>query len=137
MSDYVKPLPIVDVQSKPFWSACNEERLVIQQCKACGTNRFPATHYCANCQSDSYDWVESSGKGKVFSWIIVNHPVPGDIWGDAVPYAVGLIELDEGVRMVSNIIDCDHKKIVGDMRVEVTFEQAGDEFKLPKFKPAQ
>ena len=137
MSNYMKPLPVVDIQSEPFWSACKEERLVIQKCNACGTYRFPAMQYCANCRSDSYDWVEASGKGKVFSWIVVNHPVPADIWGDDVPYAVGLIELDEGVRMVSNIIECQHEKIAGDMRVEVSFEQVGDEFKLPKFKPAE
>lgn len=137
MSDYAKPLPIVDVQSEPFWTACKENRLIIQKCNVCGTNRFPATHYCANCRSQSYEWIDASGKGKVFSWIIVNHPVPGDIWGDAVPYAVGLIELDEGVRMLSNIVDCEPDKIAGDMRVEVTFAPAGGGFKLPKFRPAQ
>ena len=137
MSNYLKPLPVVDIQSEPFWSACKEERLVIQKCNVCGTHRFPAMHYCANCQSDSYDWVEASGKGKVFSWIIVNHPVPADVWGDDVPYAVGLIELDEGPRMVSNIVECDHDDIFGDMPVEVTFEAAGEHFKLPKFKPAK
>lgn len=137
MSTYTKPLPIVDVQSEPFWSACKEGRLLIQKCTDCSTPRFPPTHFCANCQSSAYEWIEASGQGKVFSWIIVNHPVPSDVWGDAVPYAVGLIELAEGVRMLSNIVECEHDEIVGDMPVEVVFEPAGDEFILPKFRPVR
>ena len=135
MSEYTKPLPVVDAQSEPFWSACKENKLIIQKCTACGTYRYPAMHYCSNCQSDASEWVEVSGKGKVFSWIIVTHPVPRDVWAEDVPYAVGLIELDEGPRMVSNIIGCEHDKIEGDMPVEVIFEPAGDDFKLPKFRP--
>lgn len=136
MTDYKKPLPIVDVMSEPFWNGCKEETLLVQKCENCGTHRFPATGHCPNCKSSDYGWVPVSGKGKVFSWIVVNYPIPGEIWGEDVPYVVGLIELDEGVRMLSNIIDCDHDKIAGDMPVEVTFEPAGEDFKLPKFRPA-
>ena len=65
------------------------------------THRFPATSFCANCQSPDFTWVESKGTGKVFSWIVVRHPVPKDVYADEVPYDVALVTLDEGVRAPS------------------------------------
>ncbi len=73
--------------------------------------------------------------GRVYSWIVVRHPVPADVYRAEVPYVVALIDLREGCRMVSNIVDCDPEKITAQMPVQVTFRESGA-FKLPVFRAA-
>ena len=130
-----KPVPTPDSESAPFWAACARHELQVQRCGACGTHRFPATTYCPKCQSSSMEWVPSTGGGKVFSWVVVHHPVPKEAYAGDVPYVVALITLDEGPRMVSNILSCAPSEVKADMRVQVTFQER-DGFSLPMFKPA-
>lgn len=132
---YAKPLPEPDIESRPFWDAAREHRLVIQRCLDCGAHRFPAATFCAACRSDRSEWVQASGKGRVFSWIVVNHPVPKDVYGPDVPYVVALVTLEEGVRLVSNIVGCDPSAVVADMPVRVTFDDVTDKISLPRFRP--
>ncbi|QIE56712.1 Zn-ribbon domain-containing OB-fold protein [Pikeienuella piscinae] len=135
MNEFSKPIPVADADSATYWEGCREGRLLIQRCSECETLRFPPNRICAACHSDKVKWVEASGKGRVYSWIVVNHPVPREVYGDDVPYAVALIELEEGVRMVSNVIGCDPHAIAADMSVEVVFESGGEGVVLPKFQP--
>ena len=81
-------------------------------------------------------WVRASGQGKVYSWIVVTHPVPREVYGDEVPYIVALIDLAEGTRMASNIIGCKPDDVVADMAVEVVFEDVSEDVTLAKFRPA-
>jgi len=134
---YAKPLPVPDPESRPFWEGCRDHKLLIVRCKSCGTNRFPATSYCFNCQSPDFDWVESRGRGKVFSWIVVRHPVPRDVYADDVPYVVALVTLDEGVRMTTNIVDCPPEDVRADMAVQVGFRDVTPDISLPVFSPAK
>ena len=90
---------------------------------------------CSECTSDAYDWKPVSGKGRVFSFVIYHRAYhPG--FQDEIPYVVGVIELDEGARMLSNVIGCKPEEVRCDMPVEVAFEDITDEMSLPKFRPA-
>lgn len=135
MSDYLKPLPVPDPDSAPFWEGCRVHKLLLQQCSACGSYRFPANQVCPHCSSREAAWVQSSGRGSVFSWVVVRHPVPAEVYGEDVPYTVALIDLDEGVRMASNIIGCEPDDIRAGMQVSVQFDDVSPEISLPKFKP--
>ncbi len=128
-----KPVPTPDSESAPFWAAAARHQLQVQRCRTCGTHRLPATTYCAQCQSSDSEWVDSTGRGRVFSWIVVHHPVPKAAYAGEVPYVVALITLDEGPRIVSNIVGCASADIHADMPVEVTFEDR-DGVSLPIFK---
>lgn len=136
MDQSMKPAPAPDADSEPFWSGCREHRLRIQKCDNCGARRFPPHRLCPVCHSDRSTWIDASGRGKVYSWITVVHPVPKDVYQGDVPYVVALIDLEEGVRMVSNIIGIDPHAITAEMPVQVVFEPGAAGFVLPKFKPA-
>ncbi len=131
-----KPVPLPDADSAPFWHGCRQDKLMIQRCRSCRSFQFPPSSVCAQCGSDQIEWVQASGKGKVFSWIVVVHPVPKPVYAADVPYVVALVELDEGVRMPTNIVGCDSSAIVADMPVEVVFKRVSEELVLPLFQPA-
>lgn len=132
---YNKPTPALDPDSTKFWESCRAHQLQVQQCSNCNRKRFPAKAHCANCQSTDHDWVEASNTGHVYSWIVVRHPIPKSVFGDDVPYAVALIDLEPGVRMVSRIVDCDPDDVAANMQVQVKFDDVTDELTLPNFKP--
>lgn len=131
-----KPLPGPDVESQPYWAACREHRLSLPRCSDCQHYRYPPTFYCDKCRSSNCEWVDVSGRGTVFTWIVVRHPIPREVFGDMVPYVVALVELEEGPRIASNIIGCDVDAIAAGMAVEVVFEDVTPEVTLPKFRPA-
>lgn len=130
-----KPVPVPDVDSLPFWQGCREHQLLIARCAACGVPRYPPSGMCTQCHSNQVEWLRASGRGKVYSWIVVNHPVPKDIYASDVPYVVALVELEEGVRLATNIIGCDPHTIRPDMAVEVMFDDVAADLTLPKFRP--
>jgi len=133
---YAKPVPVPDPDSAPFWAGCREGRLLIQHCDDCSSHQFPPSNVCAQCGSGRLGWHQASGAGKVFSWIVVRHPVPKPVYAEDVPYVVALVELAEGVRMPSNIVGCAPEAVVADMPLKVTFRQVSDEVVLPLFEPA-
>lgn len=135
MNEFSKPIPVPDSDSEPFWTGCREGRLRVQRCRQCKTLRFPARQFCAECHSGDSDWIDVSGRGRVYSWIVVVHPVPREVYGGDVPYVVALVDLAEGVRMASNIIGCDPHAVVAGMELEVTFEDGPNGMVLPKFRP--
>jgi uncharacterized OB-fold protein len=136
MGDYLKPVPATDPDSAPFWAGCREHRLLLQQCNACGAFRYPPGPLCPHCRGRESEWVQSAGRGRVYSWIVVTHPVPKEVYAADVPYVVALIELDEGVRIASNIVGCAPADVRGDMRVEVRFDDLAPGVTLPRFTPA-
>lgn len=125
------PKPVYDVDSKIFWEGLKEHKLLIQRCTDCQKTIFYPRLICPHCFSDQVEWIEASGKGKIYSYTIVYQTTPA--FRDQVPYAVGMIELEEGVRMVSRIIG-DLDKIAIDKPVSVVFEKIDDELTLPYFK---
>jgi uncharacterized protein len=135
MSHAGKPVPAPDADSRAFWHGCRDHRLMLQRCAGCGQARFPPSGACPHCQSTRVEWQRASGHGRVYSWIVVTHPVPKDVYGPDVPYVVGLVELEEGVRMPTNIVGCEPGAIVADMPVEVVFDDVSSELTLPRFRP--
>jgi len=129
-----RPTPIADVESAPFWDACKRGKLLIQRCG--DRYQFPPTSYCTHDRSIRPEWVESTGRGTVFSWIVVHVPIPREIYGDQVPYVTALITLDEGPRICANLIEIETGRIQAGMPVAVFFQPIGDgDIVLPFFKP--
>jgi uncharacterized OB-fold protein len=129
-----KPAPVVNPWAKPFWEACREKRLMIQKCKECGKQVFYPRIACPHCFSDNLDWVEASGKGTVYTYSVVMSNAPSAFIKD-MPYVIAVIRLEEGVQMLSNVVECKPDDVRCDMPVEVIFEKLDEQFTLPKFKP--
>ena len=129
-----KPVPLVNNWARPFWNATREGRLIIQKCMDCDKHIFYPRMACPHCFSDNIEWVEALGKGKIYSYTVVESNPPSPFLPD-LPYVIAVIDLEEGVRMLSNIVECDFDLLACDQAVEVTFEKLNDDFTLPKFKP--
>src|SRR5262245_25714274 len=117
MADYAKPLPTPDQDSRPFWASCRDHAMALQRCGACGRFRYPPRLTCPHCLSEAAEWTLVSGHGQVYLSLVMYHPY-GPAWQGDVPYNISMIELDEGVRLWSNVIGCDPTAVqIGD-RVE-------------------
>lgn len=127
---FPRPTP----ESAPFWQGCQDHKLLLQQCSGCRTYQFYPRLICATCLSDQLAWREASGRGTVESYTIVTRAV-SDAYAADVPYVIALITLEEGPRMMSNVIGCDAQSVTCGMAVEVVFEAWSDTITMPKFKP--
>lgn len=127
------PKPIPNADSQPYWDAAREHRLVIRKCNGCGALHFMPRFICPECWSEALEWVESAGKGRVHSFSIIRR-APLAAFADKVPYVTALIELDEGPRMVTNIVGDDALSVAIGDTVTVSFEDRGDGAMLPQFK---
>lgn len=128
------PLPQPDEVSAPFWSACSEQRLVFQQCKACGTFQDVPRLYCTDCRAAEFQWVESKGWGRIFTYTIVHHP-PSPAMKDEVPFVVLVVKLDDcgGVLLVSNLVGVTAGEVEVDRAVRLCWDdEAGAS--LPRFE---
>ena len=132
MTDYLRPLPVPDGDTKLYWDAAKEHRLSIQRCADCQRSVFYPRSICPHCGSDRLHWIDSSGRGTVYSYTVV-HRAPGG-FTDAVPYVVALIDLEEGVRLMSNVVDCAPGDVQIGEHVEVTFDDVTPDITLPKFR---
>jgi uncharacterized protein len=137
MSSYVKPLPQPDPVTAPFWESVKAHAMKLQRCNDSGKFFFYPRGMSPFTLSDNISWEPVSGRGVIHAFTIVhNQRAPG--FADEVPYVVAMIELDEGVRLMSNVIDVepdpDHVEI--GMPVEIVYDDVTDEVTLPKFRPA-
>ena len=130
-----KPLPRPYQDTEAYWDAAREKRLLLQQCKECGKHQFYPRGVCSHCLGSALDWVESRGRGQVHTFTVC-HRAPHPGFAGQLPFVIAVIELDEGVRMMTNIVGCDPKTVRIDMPVKVTFEEATPEITLPQFTPA-
>ncbi|MGH9901584.1 MAG: Zn-ribbon domain-containing OB-fold protein [Pyrinomonadaceae bacterium] len=135
MEAHERPLPKPDHDSRAYWEAARRHELVLQQCAACARFRFYPRVVCPHCFSDGFEWRRAAGRGTVYSFTVI-HRAPFPAFRDKVPYVLALIELDEGVRMMTNVVGCDPDAVRIGMPVEVTFEDVTEEVTLPQFKPA-
>ena len=131
-----KPMPKPTKWTQPFWDAAKQHKLVLKQCRDCGNIDHPPYLYCTHCLSDNLEWIEASGKGKLYAYAINYYMVPFPFWDD-MPYVVAMIDLQEGVRMISNLVECDPKELKNGMELEVVFHEVSPEFTLPKWRPAK
>ena len=135
MPEWNKPLPTISGETKPYWDHCQRGELLIQKCDSCEEYQFYPRGICANCWSNDIQWVTASGKGTVWTFTVTyQNGTPG--FAEEVPYVLALVELEEGVRMFTNIVDCDPRSVSIGMPVEVTFVRATDQISVPYFKPA-
>jgi uncharacterized OB-fold protein len=130
---YQKPLPQPSADDKFFWDGCKEHKLLFQKCKICGLVRWPPSIICANCYSRDTEVIESTGRGRIYSFAVFRQAFhPG--FENEVPYITAVIELEEGPHFLSNIINCEPAEVQCDMPVSVVWENATPELSLPKFK---
>lgn len=129
-----KHLPLIDEDSRPFWESVAERRMRIPCCTSCGLHRFPPYGHCPTCLSDATEWVEVSGRGKVYVSLTFHRPFH-PAWAGDVPYNLSIIELEEGVRMWSNVIDLPPEAVKIGMEVELVYREREDGFVLPVFRP--
>lgn len=135
MSEYTKPLPDFRPETKPYWEATKNHDLKLPRSK--GGNRFffyPRALSPYDDMSQDLEWEKVSGRGKVWTFSIHNMGPTKAYKGDP-PYVVALVDLDEGVRMMTNIVGCDPGDVTIGMEVEVVFDDVTDDVTLPKFKP--
>lgn len=130
-----KPLPRPSEDSAPFWEAAFRGELRMQRCGPCGHLRFPPSLLCPRCLSDAAEWVALSGRGRIYSWVVV-HQSQHPAFNPDAPYNVVIVELDEGPRLHGNLIGTPPDEIRIGMAVEVVFEDATPAVTLAKFKPA-
>ncbi|MFI1563721.1 OB-fold domain-containing protein [Streptomyces sp. NPDC020490] len=129
-----RPRPVVNRDNAGFWEGVARRRLLIQRCAGCGVLRFPWLPGCGACGCPDWDTVEASGEGTVYSYVVVHHP---SVPGFDPPYAVALVELAEGVRMVGNVVGvpCDDVRI--GLPVRLAFRAGGEDPVLPVFRPRE
>jgi uncharacterized OB-fold protein len=129
-----KPLPAPSPESRPFWQAARNHQLALPRCNRCGKFWFPPSCLCPHCLSHDTGWQEVTGHGRVHSFVVfhrVYHPA------FEVPYVVAVVELDEGPRLLSNVVGVEPQRIRCGMRVVVKFEDRSPEISVPKFSSAE
>ena len=130
------PLPKTqDPMDEAFWQQCQDGRLRFQRCSDCGAWRFLPRYMCARCGSPDFAWTPVRGTGSLYSWTVTHQALHPAFAGD-IPYIAALVELDEGVRMASRLVNCDRGALQLGIRLELVFRQIGDGFQLPCFQPA-
>jgi uncharacterized OB-fold protein len=127
------PLPQPTELSKPHWDGCREGVLRVQRCDDCGEFVFIPKPVCGGCLGTNLSWVESSGRGTLYSYTVVHRPQQPAF---EVPYTVAIVELEEGWHMLSNLIGVEPEAVTIGMPLEVTFERMSEEITLPYFKPS-
>ena len=127
-------LPIIYAEELPFWEAAKQRVLKLQKCNACNRPWYPIGPTCPHCFSEDFRWEVMSGRGVVHGLVIYHKPWT-KWFEDKVPYAVAQVQLEEGPRLTSNILDCDVKKVHIGMKVEAAYEDVTDEITLVQFRP--
>ncbi|MGH8997033.1 MAG: Zn-ribbon domain-containing OB-fold protein [Acidimicrobiales bacterium] len=128
------PTPSISPDTEEFWSATAEGRLLLRHCDDCDTIIWYPRPFCPACGRFNTSWVEASGKGKVYAFTIVyRNGMPG--WRDALPYVVAYVELDEGPRVLTNIVGCEPDAVRIEMPVHVVFQDTGQGNAVFRFEP--
>ena len=131
----LRPRPVVNRDNAGFWDGVAGGELRFQRCTDCATPRFPWLPGCNGCGSDAWTAEPASGAGAVYSYVVVHHPLPA-AFREQGPYAVALVELDEGVRVISNILGLPAAEVRIGLPVRLDFERCDEELTLPVFRPA-
>ena len=129
-----KYIPKPTVETAPYWDACQNHQLLLQQCADCDSVQFYPRMMCTACTSEKVEWKRASGTGTVESYTIVHRAISKAYQSEA-PYIVALIRLDEGPMMMSNIRNCDINEMKTGMKVKVVFETWSETMTIPQFTP--
>src|SRR5215470_18930349 len=131
-----KAVPVPTPETQPFWDGCAAGELRIQRCRECGKPYFYPRPVCPECGSTDVEWFTASGRATLYSYVINHRPAPG--FEDDAPYAIAVVQLAEGPRMMTNLVGVPNtpEDLVLDMPLRVTFEQRGN-VSIPLFAPGQ
>ena len=129
-----RALPEPTPETQPYWDGAKAGELRLQRCDACAHAYFPPRPFCPKCANRKVSWFKASGRGFLYSYVIHHRPVPGL----TAPYSIAVVQLDEGPRLMTNIVGCAQtpEALQLDMRVEAVFTPVSDAITLPQFKPA-
>ena len=127
-------LPAVEDETRPYWEAAKQGRLLIKACNACGEVHHYPRPFCPTCWSEDVEWREVSGRGTIYTYSIVfrNDLPPFNEWSTYVP---AIVELEEGPRLMTNIVETDAGSLRVGMPVEVRYRDLTDEWAAPVFVP--
>jgi uncharacterized OB-fold protein len=136
-TEYRKPLPnpLHAETSRPFWEAAKRHELVMPRCRMCDRLFFYPREVCPACLGADLDWVKVSGRGRLYSFTVIHQPANPAFEADA-PYVYAMVQLEEGPRLISNLVDCPPDQARVDMAVEAVFDDVTPEVTLVKFRPA-
>ncbi len=127
-------LPTPEAETQPFWDGASAGVLVIKVCKACGKHHFYPRPFCPHCWDTNVEWVEASGRATLYTFSIVRRndlpPFP-----DRVPYVAAVVDLEEGPRMMTNVVECDLERLEIGMQLETVFQAISDEITIVQFRP--
>jgi uncharacterized OB-fold protein len=127
-------LPTPDDDTRPFWDAARDGRLLIKRCASCGRAHHYPRPFCPYCWSRDVDWEQARGSGTVYTFSVV-HKNDLPPFNERVPYVAAIVELDEGPRMMTNVVDCAIDDVEVGMPVEVTFRAIDEDVTIPVFRP--
>ena len=122
------PAPAINVETQHFWDAAADGKLLIKKCNDCGENHYYPRTICPHCFSDKTDWLETSGKGKIYSYSVMRR--------SPIPYAMAYVTLEEGVTIMTNLVECDFDALAIGQDVKVAFRKTAEGHSLPVFTPA-
>lgn len=132
---YQKPLPEILPETAEFWRAARRHELLLQRCTACGRLIYFPRLLCPHCLSQDLGWVKATGRGTVCTYTVI-HQAAHESFAPDVPYVYAIIELEEGPRVISNVIHLDPAQVRIGMKVKVVFDAITPEVSIPKFEPA-
>jgi uncharacterized OB-fold protein len=130
-----RPLPAPDAVSAPYWEAAAEGRLLFQQCTVCGNRQFYPRAMCTAC-AGAVEWLESSGRGTVHTFTVIRQNW-SEPFKSQLPYVVAMVDLDEGVRMMAGLTDCEPDDVRIGMAVEAYTVEVEDGLGIPFFRPVE
>lgn len=135
MAEHRKPLPHPSPETQDFWDGAKAGELRLQRCDNCKQAYFPPRPFCPACASRSVTSFRATGRGRLYSYVINHRPAPG--FEHEAPYAIAVVELDEGPRMMTSMVEVAQtpEALLLDMPVEVVFEPATETISVPKFRP--
>ncbi len=138
MAEWNKPIPQLDPESKPFWEACRRHELYLQQCRRCQGYYYYPRHTCPYCFSSEVQWRPVTGTGRVYTYT-VTYQHGGAGFRDNLPFVLAYVELDgtDGVKMLTNVVDCEPDAVEIGMPVEVVFVDVNADIAVPVFRPVK
>lgn len=131
-----KPRPQLRGEEAPFYEAADDGRLVVQRCPSCEQIVFYPRTVCPHCHLGTPEWIDASGRGHVYSFSVL-HRAGSPGFEANIPYVVALVDLEEGVRMLANLVHVPPEDVEIGMPVSVTFERRAEDFVVPQFEPAR
>jgi uncharacterized OB-fold protein len=129
-------LPVIEDDTRPFWDAAHDRRFILRSCRACGLAHYYPRPFCPSCWSDDVEWIEGSGRATLYTWSkVYRNDLPP--FHEQVPYIAAVVELDEGPRMMTRLIECDDDDLAMGMSLVADFESIDDDVTIVVFKPAR